>query len=161
MTSTTEISSRIRALIDNAQPGGTQAQPFYCDDALFDLDMQKIVTRKWLLVDHVSRIPEPGHFFLYEVGSESIIIVRENDSKVNAFFNVCRHRGSLICLEPQGKRSQFTCPYHAWTYDLGGRLQGLAFRRGLKGKGGMPEDFDLRRHRLEPLRHRRGEPAAR
>ena len=127
-----ETSDRISKLIESAQRGSTQTQPFYCDDELFSLDMQKIVTRKWLLVDHVSRIPEPGEFFLYEVGRESIIIVRENDLTVNAFYNVCRHRGSLVCLEKQGKRTQFTCPYHAWSYQLDGSLKSARY---------MPQDF--------------------
>ena len=126
-----ELTDRISKLIDSAQPGNCQAQPFYCDDELFSLDVEKIVTRKWLLIDHVSRIPEPGQFFLYEVGSESIIIIRENESTVNAFYNVCRHRGSLICLEQQGKRTQFTCPYHAWYSCTDGRNYRFTLSRSL------------------------------
>jgi len=135
----TEHTDRIKKLIDSAQPGNSQAQPFYCDDELFSADMEKIITRKWLLIDHVSRIPEPGQYFLYEVGSESIIVIRENDSTVNALYNVCRHRGSLVCLESEGKRTQLTCPYHAWSYRLDGSL---------KSARHMPDDFNPANYHL-------------
>jgi len=131
--------NKIDSLIASADQTSTRAQAFYCDEDVFALDMQKVVMRKWLLVDHVSRIPEAGQFFLYEVGQESIIVIRENDLKINALFNVCRHRGSLICLEKSGKRKRLTCPYHAWTYALDGSL---------KAANLMPEDFDPSAHGL-------------
>ena len=53
---------------------------------------------------------------------ESIIIIRENEEKVNCLFNVCRHRGSHICLEDEGRVRKLICPYHAWGYDLKGNL---------------------------------------
>ena len=130
---------KLNSLIESARQESVRAQPFYCDEDVFGLDMQKVVTRKWLLVDHVSRIPEPGQFFLYEVGLESIIVIRDNDGTINALFNVCRHRGSLVCLEKEGKRNRLTCPYHAWTYGLDGSLQSARF---------MPEDFKPLDHGL-------------
>ncbi len=136
-----EIQNKMEALIESARLQSPRTQPFYCDDDVFAMDMEKIVSRKWLLIDHVSRIPEPGQFFLYEVGQESIIIIRDNDMKVNALFNVCRHRGSVICLEKQGKRNRLTCPYHAWTYGLDGSLQAARL---------MPEDFNAKEHGLHP-----------
>jgi len=136
-----EIQNKMDALIESARLQSPRTQPFYCDDDVFAMDMEKIVSRKWLLIDHVSRIPEPGQFFLYEVGQESIIIIRDNDMKVNALFNVCRHRGSVICLEKQGKRNRLTCPYHAWTYGLDGSLQAARL---------MPEDFNAKDHGLHP-----------
>ncbi len=136
-----ESQDQIELLIDAAAQQSTRAQPFYCDDDVFALDMQKVVTRKWLLVDHVSRIPEPGQFFLYEVGLESINVIRDNDMTINALFNVCRHRGSLICLEKQGKRISLTCPYHSWTYGLDGSLRAARF---------MPAQFNRQEHGLHP-----------
>lgn len=137
--STRKSKSTLTSLLEISQRDSARAQPFYCDDEVFDLDMQKVVTGKWLLVDHVSRIPESGQFFLYEVGRESIIVIRENELKINAFFNVCRHRGSLICLEKQGTRTRLTCPYHSWTYSLDGSLKAARF---------MPQDFKPEEHSL-------------
>jgi phenylpropionate dioxygenase-like ring-hydroxylating dioxygenase large terminal subunit len=135
MTSPSEIDT----LIETARQSNPRTQPFYCDEDLFARDMQKVVNRKWLLVDHESRIPEPGQYFLYEVGQESIIVVRDQELEINALFNVCRHRGSLVCLEPEGRRQRLTCPYHAWTYNLDGSLQAARL---------MPEDFDAQQHGL-------------
>ena len=139
-----ENLDRIKSLIDGAKRGSTQTRPFYCDDDVLDMEMQKIVMRKWLLVDHVSRIPKVGQFFLYEVGQESIIIVRESEWNVNAFFNVCRHRVSLLCLEKQGEQKRLTCPYHAWSYGLDDRLQAVR---------DIPADFNLAEHSPQEICH--------
>ncbi len=74
------------------------------------------------MVGHVSRIPEVGDYFLWEIMNESVIVVRSDATTIKAFFNVCRHKGSRVCLEAEGKKRLFTCPYHAWTYSLDGRL---------------------------------------
>ena len=71
--------------------------------------------------------------------NESIIVVRSGASTVKAFFNVCRHKGSRVCLEAEGKKRMFTCPYHAWTYGLDGRL---ANARSM-GAGFNPADYSL------------------
>jgi Rieske 2Fe-2S family protein len=81
---------------------------------------------------HIDRVRNKGDYFLFKVGDESIIIVRSDDSTVNALYNVCRHRGSLICTKPEGHVARLTCGYHAWSYGLDGAL--LAARL-------MPADF--------------------
>ena len=123
----------LETLVARQQPGFTLEQAFYRDPGIFRRDFEKIVTKSWLYVDHVSEIPNKGDFLLYNIGEESIIVVRGRDGEVRAFFNVCRHRGSHICLKEQGNVRTLTCPYHAWVYDLEGRLIGAR---------GMPEDFD-------------------
>ena len=95
--------------------------------------MDQIVSRKWLLAGHVSRIPDKGDYFLFRVGAEQIIVIREHATSIRAFFNVCRHRGSTICQAESGNARKLICPYHAWTYGLNGALQGARL---------MPEDFD-------------------
>ena len=123
----------LEQLITRQKPGFTLEQPFYCSDEIFKRDLEKIVGKTWLYVDHVSEIPTKGDFLTYEIGQESIVLVRGKGDEVNAFFNVCRHRGSRICLEPKGNVRTLTCPYHAWVYDLDGNLVGAR---------GMPADFD-------------------
>ena len=133
-------------LIARQQPGFTLEQPFYRDPEIFRRDMARIVSRTWLYVAHVSEIPEPGDFLLYAIGEESILLVRGPDREVRAFFNVCRHRGSRICLEHRGRvRRVLTCPYHAWTYDLEGRL--------IRARG-MAEGFDRSAFGLHPCQVR-------
>ena len=125
--------NNLNSLIDSSRQYKTRTQPFYCDDDVFAMDMQKVITRKWMLVDHCSRIPDAGQYFVFETGHESIIVIRDTDLTINAFFNVCRHRGSVICLEKQGKSKRLTCPYHGWSYGLDGSLKAARF---------MPEGFD-------------------
>ena len=74
-----------------------------------------------------------GQYFLVELDQESIVVVRASESRINGFYNVCRHRGSRICLEARGKRNLLTCPYHAWSYDLEGQLKSARL---------MPDSFD-------------------
>lgn len=131
--------NKFKQLIESARQHQVRTRSYYCDDEAFALDMQKVVKRKWLLVDHCSRIPEAGQYFVYQLGQESIIVIRDLDLTINAFFNVCRHRGSLLCLEKQGKRKRLTCPYHGWTYGLDGSLKAARY---------MPEGFNPAEHGL-------------
>src|SRR5258706_5060684 len=71
--------------------------------------------------------------------------------EVHVFENRCAHRGVEFCKTYRGNTRSFVCPYHQWTYDLTGRLAGVPFRRGVGGKGGYPEDFDLSEHSLRKL----------
>ncbi len=130
---TTETQSQMmQRLAANTRVGYSMAQEFYTSDAVFKADMDAIISQKWLLAGHVSRIPNKGDYFLFRVGAEQLIIIRENADNVRAFFNVCRHRGSTLCQSESGNTPRLVCPYHAWTYGLDGKL--IAARL-------MPEDF--------------------
>lgn len=102
--------------------GSSLPQTDYVDGARYQQDMRLLSERLWLLVDHESCIPNPGDYFLFEFGGESIVLVRDRQLKVRGHFNVCRHRGSRICLKQTGTVRTLSCPYHAWTYDLEGKL---------------------------------------
>jgi anthranilate 1,2-dioxygenase large subunit len=66
--------------------------------------------------------------------------------------NRCAHRGAIVRRELRGNATDHICIYHRWCYGLDGKLQGVPFRRGLKGKGGMSPDFDMAEHGLQSLR---------
>src|SRR5687767_9850840 len=87
-------------LAASRRAGFTLPQPFYTDPELFDLDLQQVFFRHWLMAGHVGRLP--GSYFLYEIGGESLIITRDRDGRVHALWNVCRHRGSRLCTNPEG-----------------------------------------------------------
>jgi phenylpropionate dioxygenase-like ring-hydroxylating dioxygenase large terminal subunit len=125
-------SSAIASLAAHAKSGYSLERQFYCDDTVFAADMDQVVGRKWIVAGHVDRVRRKGDYFLFKVGNESLIVVRSDESTIHAFYNVCRHRGSLICTEPAGRVSRLTCGYHAWTYGLDGAL--IAARL-------MPADF--------------------
>jgi phenylpropionate dioxygenase-like ring-hydroxylating dioxygenase large terminal subunit len=120
-------------LITRQRPGYSLEQSLYLDPTIFALDMERVYLRQWLFAGHSSRIPNPGDYFLYHIAGESIIVIRQSDRSVRALFNVCRHRGSQICLEDTGSAKRLVCPYHAWVYETDGTL--IAARH-------MPEEFD-------------------
>jgi phenylpropionate dioxygenase-like ring-hydroxylating dioxygenase large terminal subunit len=128
-------TSSAGAVVSSDKPGMSGyslERRFYCDDDVYAADMDRVVGRKWIVAGHVDRVRRKGDYFLFKIGAESLIIVRSDEWTVNAFYNVCRHRGSLICTEPAGRVARLTCGYHAWSYGLDGAL--LAARL-------MPSDF--------------------
>ena len=137
-----ETPPSIEALIANQKPGYSLDQRFYTDPDVYELELERIVYRNWIFAGHVSQLPEPGDFRVLNVAGESAIIVRGKDGTINGFANVCRHRGSLVCLEEHGHTDKFACPYHGWMYDIDGKL--IAARD-------MPEDFDMSAHSLKTV----------
>jgi glycine betaine catabolism A len=119
--SAAEIST-IKERIASRRPGHGLPRPFYHEELLYRTEMEYIWRGGWLFAGHSCQIPNPGDYFLYEVGEDSVIIVRDDEGQVHALYNVCRHRGSIICEASEGHVKRFVCPYHQWTYDRGGRL---------------------------------------
>ena len=109
-------------LISERQPGRALEQRFYTDAVIYELELERVVYRNWIVAGHASELPRPGDFKTFNVGRESAILVRGSDGELKAFANVCRHRGSLVCLESQGHTDKFMCPYHGWLYDIDGKL---------------------------------------
>jgi anthranilate 1,2-dioxygenase large subunit len=99
-----------------------------------------------------SELPEPGSFRSTFIADAPVVVTRGQDGAIHAFENRCAHRGALICLEDRGRAKSFSCVYHGWTYDLEGTLTGVAFRRRIGGKGGMPAEFRLEDHHPRKLR---------
>jgi len=122
LVSTMSDNTSIKQLIASHKPGWALAQPFYTDPDIYRLELDRIITRNWILAGHASQIPDAGDYFVFRLVNESAIIVRGKDGEIRAFANVCRHRGSLVCLDDHGKTKKFVCPYHGWTYDLEGNL---------------------------------------
>ena len=94
----------------------------YHADAVLDWEREHIVRADWVLTARVEDVPEPGSFKLVELDGEPIILVRGRDDVIRAFYNVCRHRGTAVEERECGKAVRFQCPYHAWIYDLDGKL---------------------------------------
>lgn len=132
----------IDELIASHRSGYSLDQRFYTDPEIYALEVEKIVNRNWILAGHISQLPEPGDFKVLNVGQESAIIVRGKDGELKGFANVCRHRGSLVCLDQQGHADKFQCPYHGWVYDIDGKL--IAARN-------MSDSFDKATHGLKTV----------
>jgi len=97
-------------------------QQFYCAEDVFKVEMEQIFYKEWLFVGITGEIPANGNFITLDVGDNPITIIRDQHGEVRAFHNVCRHRGSKLCLVKQGKVPKLVCPYHQWTYELDGNL---------------------------------------
>jgi anthranilate 1,2-dioxygenase large subunit len=106
----------------------------------------------WQFLALAHDLPEPGDYLTTFLGDTPVIVTRGHDGALNAMVNRCAHRGNLVCLKRRGRAASLTCVYHAWRYDLAGNLESVAFRRGIAGKGGMPEGFRLEAHGLKKLR---------
>ena len=120
----------------------TLAQQYYTSDEVFKQESARIFNKHWVCVGHQSRIPNPGDYFLFNLFGESLIILRDKEMQIRAFYNVCRHRGTRICEADQGRfSSSIQCTYHAWTYGLDGKLIGAPFMKGVEGFSW--EDFPL------------------
>ena len=108
-------------------PDGATTLPaaYYADESYFRRELEALFAAEWICAGRVEQVEKPGQFILREVLGESIIITSNGAGQVNAFYNVCRHRGTKLCIEDHGTFGRsIQCPYHAWTYDLDGRLIG-------------------------------------
>jgi Rieske 2Fe-2S family protein len=116
-----------RRPLERVEPGLPAA--WYRDAMHYRRELDTFWYDRWVAVAREEEIPSPGDWRLARLGTQSIVLVR-TASGINAFHNVCRHRGSVLCTEEQGRfaRQRVVCPYHAWTYDLEGRLVGTPRR---------------------------------
>jgi glycine betaine catabolism A len=120
-------------------PGWTLPAAYYLDEAIFTAELATVFGTGWLFAGHVCELAGAGDYLLFELGDESVIVVRDEDGGLRAHHNVCRHRGSRICDEPRGTMRALVCPYHQWTYGLDGRLRAARL---------MGDDFAKDAHRL-------------
>mgnify|MGYP001980441007 CR=1 FL=1 len=125
----------------------------YCDPDVYEDEQERIFRGPtWNYLALEAELPEAGDFLSTKVGETPVVVNRDSDGVLHAFVNRCMHRGMLLCRERHGNSANFICPYHQWTYTLGGDLTGMPFKRGINGKGGLNPDFDMKGHGLVNLR---------
>jgi Rieske 2Fe-2S family protein len=115
------------------------------DPDVFAFERDEWFARAWLSVGREEDAARPGDYITATVAGQSVLVVRGEDEILRAFHNVCRHRGSLIAPEPKGRVVRFQCPYHAWTYELDGRLRRAGHTDALV-------DFETADYGLVPIR---------
>ncbi|MEV5541459.1 Ring hydroxylating alpha subunit (catalytic domain) [Saccharopolyspora shandongensis] len=113
--------------------GDRVAGRLYTDPDIFDQELTRIFERTWVWVAHESELPGPGTFKSTHVGKQPVIVTRDRKGELRTLLNRCRHRGASICEKPSGKANGFTCPYHAWSYGLNGKLRGIPYPDGYEG----------------------------
>lgn len=125
----------------------------FTDPTLYAYEQQRIFRGDiWHWVGLEVEAPAPGDFTTQWIGDTPVIMVRGAQGAMQVFVNRCAHRGAMLCVDQRGHTKQFTCVYHNWSFDLDGRLRGVAFRHGIRNQGGLPPDFDFAAHGLQRLR---------
>ena len=125
----------------------------YQDASLYREEQAKIFRgRTWNFLCLDVELPAANTWRTSHVGEMPVVVTRDAQGDLHAFENRCAHRGALLCLKSQGEAKEIACVYHNWTYDLKGNLQGVAFRRGIKGRGGMAPDARPESHAPRKLR---------
>jgi len=126
------LASLARRLLDNHANRTTDSAPapyrqstdIYTDQALFDREKQTIFRDNPQFVCFSVDLPEPGSYLTFDDLDVPVLLTRDRDGKVHAFLNACSHRGARM-KEGTGKSGTLTCPYHAWSFGLDGRLRGI------------------------------------
>ena len=95
----------------------------YTSAEFFAREWEGMWTKVWLLLGRESEMPNPGDWQREDVGPESILMVRQSDGSIKAFYNVCQHRGNQLVSDARGKVNRFVCRYHSWAFDIDGELK--------------------------------------
>jgi Rieske 2Fe-2S family protein len=136
---THEAQALLDRLIAEHKPGYALERLFQTDPGIYRLDVERIWRRGWLFVGHTCQVKQPGDYFVFDIDTDSIILIRGDDARIRALHNTCRHRGTKVCQQESGHVGRIVCPYHQWTYARNGELMAC---------GGMDKDGDLDRSRF-------------
>lgn len=112
----------------------------YNEPSIFDLEVKRIFSKTWVFLAHESEIPWSGDYVLRRIIDDSFIVTRDEDGEIHVLFNMCRHRGMQLCRSDAGNSSHFRCPYHGYTYQNTGKLNGVPFQKEAYGPEGLDKD---------------------
>ena len=119
------MTADLNRLVDDGN--GLVSRRIFIEPEIYEQELERIFARCWLYLCHETQIPRPGDFLTTYMGEDPVLVVRDNDGRVHAFLNVCRHRGNRLCRADAGNAASFTCAYHGWTYRNDGRLVGVPY----------------------------------
>ena len=115
----------------------------YSDESVFEREQAQIFGKNWLFACHVEKLADAGDFLVQTVAGVSLILVRDEADRLQAFYNICAHRAARL-LDGEGCKKRISCPYHGWTYDLQGKLLAAPNAKNITG-------FDHSRFQLQPV----------
>src|SRR5947207_14560831 len=102
----------------------TIPRSWYFDKDVFELERRAVFDDTWPVVGRADQVAQPGWYFTAAVAGEPILVVRDEEGVLRAFYNVCRHRAARLPTEPEGQVKKLRCRYNVWPYDLLGRVRG-------------------------------------
>jgi nitrite reductase/ring-hydroxylating ferredoxin subunit len=119
-----ELPDSVKAIGEQLDGGGdiVPAPELFEAYDVFAAELAQIFTRPWLAVDHVSRLAADGDYLRADIGSRSVVLVRESADQIHALRNSCLHAGYRVCEAEAGNAGHLYCQYHGWSYALDGRL---------------------------------------
>jgi phenylpropionate dioxygenase-like ring-hydroxylating dioxygenase large terminal subunit len=143
-----ELEVLLRRLVERAatplERATAMPPEFYRSTALFERELDAIFAKEWLCPGRAADIATPGDYLTFSINDQSVFTVRGHDGAIHSFSNVCLHR-MMRLLDGRGNCARIVCPYHAWTYDIDGRLLGAPHMK-------RTPNFDPREHRLPQIR---------
>lgn len=95
---------------------------WYWDRRIFDFELERVFTKTWVLAGPLRLLEKPGDSIISRAAHIPVVVTRDLDGELHGFVNVCRHRAYPVATEG-GSRKLLQCGYHAWTYELDGRLR--------------------------------------
>ncbi|KQR73005.1 aromatic ring-hydroxylating oxygenase subunit alpha [Rhizobium sp. Leaf341] len=134
--------SPISAILDQRADGHSLPAALYTQDEVFRADLEVFFRRHWIYVGLECDVPEAGDASVIDIGTTSLILLRDDDEQIRVVHNVCRHRGTRLLEAGRTVVSKLVCPYHQWTYELSGELVHAPH---------MGKDFDKSCHNLKPV----------
>lgn len=124
-SATTPVASAATPSPPSPAGGTALARRLYVDPQLLEAEQELIFERTWQLAGHVSSLPRPGSYLTASAGSAPVLVVRDEQHRLRAYRNVCRHRGSRLLSGSGQCKAAIRCRYHGWTYRLDGELIGV------------------------------------
>jgi len=135
---------------ENALESSSIDTSTYIDEKFLNIEQQSVFKNCWHFVCHEEKLREPGSYVVSDVQGQSILVTRDTKNELRAFYNVCKHRGHEL-MSGEGTTKMITCPYHAWSYQLDGKLHGA--RRSEHLINFHKEDICLDQVQLEEFCH--------
>ncbi len=113
----------------------------YISQEVFDAEIENIWEKTWIYAGHESQVKQPGDYYVFQLGRQPMVMVRETGGKVNVLYNRCPHRGAMLCSDISGNTGKtFKCPYHAWRFNLDGSLLKIPIIEGYDNTRFDPKD---------------------
>ncbi len=138
------MKSHFEHLIDLTK--GDIHRGIFSDPQTFELELERIFAKCWLLLGHESMLPKVNDFFTTYMGRDPVIVTRKGDGSIGCYLNMCRHRGNRVCRADAGNARAFSCPFHGWTFSNDGRLSNVPGYKEI-----YLEKLDLDAHGLVPV----------